>query len=32
VSTTWVADLLLYIGLAMTLYATALYVRANTQA
>jgi len=32
VSTTWVAELLLYIGLAMTLYATALYVRANTQA
>jgi CDP-diacylglycerol--glycerol-3-phosphate 3-phosphatidyltransferase len=32
VSVTWVADLLLYIGLAMTLYATALYVRANTQA
>jgi cardiolipin synthase len=32
VSTTWVADLLLYIGLAMTLYATVLYVRANTQA
>ena len=32
VSTTWVADLLLYIGLAMTVYATALYVRANTQA
>jgi CDP-diacylglycerol--glycerol-3-phosphate 3-phosphatidyltransferase len=32
VSVTWVADLLLYVGLAMTLYATALYVRANTQA
>ena len=36
VSTTWVAELLLYIGLAMTLYATALYLReglkANTQA
>jgi cardiolipin synthase len=32
VSTTWVADALLYLGLAMTLYATALYVKANTQA
>ena len=27
VSVTWVADALLYIGLAMTLWATALYVR-----
>jgi cardiolipin synthase len=27
VSTTWVADVLLYIGLAMTLWATALYFR-----
>jgi CDP-diacylglycerol--glycerol-3-phosphate 3-phosphatidyltransferase len=36
VSVTWVAPALLYIGLAMTLYATALYLRsgltANTQA
>ena len=27
VSVTWVADLLLYVGLAMTLWATALYIR-----
>jgi hypothetical protein len=27
VSTTWVADALLYLGLAMTLWATALYLR-----
>jgi hypothetical protein len=27
VSTTWVADALLYIGLAMTLGATVMYVR-----
>jgi phosphatidylglycerophosphate synthase len=27
VSTTWVAEALLYLGLAMTLWATALYVR-----
>ena len=32
VSVTWVAPALLYLGLAMTLWATALYVRANTQA
>jgi CDP-diacylglycerol--glycerol-3-phosphate 3-phosphatidyltransferase len=32
VSVTWVAPALLYLGLAMTLYATLLYVRANTQA
>jgi CDP-diacylglycerol--glycerol-3-phosphate 3-phosphatidyltransferase len=36
VSTTWVAPALLYLGLAMTLWATALYIRdgmrANTQA
>ncbi len=36
VSVTWVADALLYIGLAMTLWATAIYIRdglrANTQA
>jgi CDP-diacylglycerol---glycerol-3-phosphate 3-phosphatidyltransferase len=36
VSVTWVADALLYLGLAMTLWATALYIRdgltANTQA
>jgi CDP-diacylglycerol--glycerol-3-phosphate 3-phosphatidyltransferase len=32
VSDTWVAEALLYVGLALTLYATALYVRANTQA
>jgi len=27
VSVTWVAEALLYIGLAMTLWATALYIR-----
>jgi hypothetical protein len=27
VSTTWVADALLYFGLALTLWATALYMR-----
>jgi phosphatidylglycerophosphate synthase len=27
VSTTWVAEALLYLGLAMTLWATALYIR-----
>ena len=36
VSVTWVADALLYVGLAMTLWATAIYIRdglrANTQA
>jgi hypothetical protein len=32
VSVTWVAPVLLYLGLAMTLYATFLYLRANTQA
>lgn len=32
VSITWVADVLLYLGLAMTLWATALYVRDGVQA
>lgn len=32
VSVTWVADALLYLGLAMTLWATALYVRDGMQA
>ena len=32
VSVTWVAPALLYLGLAMTLYATFLYLRANSQA
>ena len=32
VSVTWVADVLLYLGLAMTLWATALYVRDGMQA
>ncbi|MEA2405306.1 MAG: hypothetical protein QOE08_1953 [Thermoleophilaceae bacterium] len=32
VSTTWVANALLYLGLAMTLWATALYVQAGLQA
>jgi cardiolipin synthase len=32
VSVTWVAELLLYIGLAMTLWATALYVRDGVRA
>jgi cardiolipin synthase len=32
VSTTWVANALLYLGLAMTLWATALYMQAGLQA
>ena len=32
VSVTWVADLLLYIGLAMTLVATAMYIRDGVEA